>query len=85
MNQALNLIQDLEFTEATESAATVVGGLTIAHRPVHDGGWDDWFPKPLPRPMPHPVPFPSCEQFASNARLKTGLVISCPGPTYILN
>jgi hypothetical protein len=56
MNQALNLIQDLEFTEATESAETVVGGLSIAHRPVHDGRWKDWFTKPVHpiRPV-HPV------------------------------
>jgi hypothetical protein len=61
MNQSLNLIQDLEFTEATDSATIVVGGLSIACRPIHldDGDgvvWGGCFPQP--RPLPHPRPFP---------------------------
>jgi hypothetical protein len=74
MNQSLNLIQDLDFTEMVNGAEsqTVAGGLTIAHRPMPGGDWDDCFPKPLPPvhpprpihppifefPKPHPRPFP---------------------------
>jgi hypothetical protein len=54
MNQSLNLIQDLEFTEATESAETVVGGLSIGKFPVHI---DDYLRgRPFHRPRPqHPM------------------------------
>ena len=59
MNQSLNLIQDLEFTEATDSAATVVGGLSIGRLPIDIGGC---FPQPHP-PVhpPRPIHPPICE------------------------
>jgi hypothetical protein len=70
MNE-LNLIQDMDFVE-TQDAAAVVGGTTIAYRPMPGGDWDDHFPKPLPPvhpprpihppifefPKPHPRPYP---------------------------
>ncbi len=62
MNQSLNLIQDLEFTEASDAAGTLVGGLSIACRPIHIDGsdgvisWGGCFPQP--RPHPQPLPFP---------------------------
>jgi hypothetical protein len=73
MNQSLNLIQDLEFTEASESAATIVGGLSIAclHDELAKGGhisWGGCFPQPRSPVHPvrpihppidsHPRPFP---------------------------
>ena len=64
MNQSLNLMRDLDFKEAAESANTLVGGLSIVCRPIHgDTDWGGCFPlpRPLPRPLPHPRPFPISE------------------------
>jgi hypothetical protein len=59
MNQSLNLVQDLEFTEVAESAATVVGGLVIGRLPI-DCDWGGCFPRPrppihIPRPTHPPI------------------------------
>lgn len=56
MNQSLNLVQDLEFTEAIAAADTVVGGLTIGRLPIDGIDIGGCFPKP--RPPVHP---PICE------------------------
>jgi hypothetical protein len=70
MSQSLNLIQDLEFTET--AATKIVGGLSIAHRPIDICKWGGCFPHPRPPvhpirpihppifdiPHPRPLPFP---------------------------
>jgi hypothetical protein len=62
MNQSLNLIQDLEFTEVIEAAATIVGGLTIGRLPIDGIDIGGCFPKPRP-PFhpPRPIHPPICE------------------------
>jgi hypothetical protein len=60
LNMPSSLIQDIDFVD-TQAETTVVGGLTIACRPIHLGDgdgiiWGGCFPHP--RPLPHPRPFP---------------------------
>lgn len=63
MNQSLNLIRDLDFTEMVNGAESqiVAGGLTIGCLPIDGIDVGGCFPKPRPFPLPHPRPFPICE------------------------
>jgi hypothetical protein len=82
MNQSLNLIQDLDFTEvvATQSAQTVAGGLTIGCLPIDGIDIGGCFPKPRP-PVhpPRPIYPPICEFPLPRPFPKPPIVI-CYGP-----
>ncbi len=81
MNQSLNLMRDLDFTEMVDRTESqiVTGGLKIGF-PI-DGDWGGCFPKPRP-PVHPPLPLhPPIGEFPKPRPHPKPPIIICYAPT----